>query len=110
VKTYSGSYQSSNSSEHGTWNFVVYADTALVGIAVSSDNSSEIGLEGTIERTPSSTDTKQIQLMGHDDNTGADLSATGSLTVSTNHVAGDWGLAVGASPVDNGTWSGDIAP
>lgn len=108
VKVFCGTF-SATSGGYGKLNMVVYADTAVVGLAQSFDSDIPLFFDGTVSRNETSPGIKTITLGGIDD-LGAVMTATGELTVATNMATGTWEIMMDTTPVDDGTWEAQLTP
>lgn len=106
VKVFCGSF-TATSGGYGNLNMVVYADTAVVGLAQPYDSDTPLFFAGTVSRNETSPGIKTITLSGTDDQGGV-LTATGELTVATNMATGTWEIMMDTTPVDEGTWEAGL--
>jgi hypothetical protein len=103
ASVYGGDYASSFSGDNGTFLFAVRG-TTLDGAATSAGDSIGFPFTGTISGTGTTRPITITSLILNN----YQISASGTLNTSTNHVVGTFHVAFMSNPADSGTWSGDL--
>jgi hypothetical protein len=102
TQVYGGQYQSDDANSSGTFLMAIRGGL-LEGAAVEDGDSLGIYFSGTVTGTGT---TRAIAFTASDGT--EDVTGTGTLDTGTNHVSGRYLVEFSATPVDSGSWSGDL--
>lgn len=102
MQVYGGDYLSDVTAGGGTF-LLSLLNGVIEGVATETGDSLGLYFTGTATGTGT---TRTIAISGSD--AGYDMTGTGTLNTSTNHISGRYNVEFSATPVDSGAWSGDL--